>query len=153
MTAAFSLLALLFAFPALADRLPLPADTPPAYHAECGNCHLAYPPALLEANDWLRLMKNLDSHFGSDAALAPEIAQKLSIFLAANAGSTARTGPAGNPPRITQTERFVRKHRKIPPRYWTDARVRSAANCEACHTHAADGRFSEHGIAITELRR
>jgi hypothetical protein len=40
--------------PALADRMPLPANTPASYKAECGSCHLAFPPALLSANDWRR---------------------------------------------------------------------------------------------------
>ena len=34
MKAVFSLLTLLLALPAQADRLPLPADTPPAYRAD-----------------------------------------------------------------------------------------------------------------------
>ncbi|TXI25089.1 MAG: cytochrome C [Ottowia sp.] len=153
MKAVLSLLTLLLALPAQADRLPLPADTPPAYRAECGSCHLAYPPALLGANDWQQLMGKLDSHFGSDAAVNPEIGQKLTAFLVANASGSNRVEGAGNPPRISQTTHFVKEHRKIPARYWTDTRVRSAANCEACHTNAANGRFSEHDIAIAELRR
>ena len=153
MKAIFSLLTMLLALPAHADRLPLPADTPPAYRAECGSCHLAYPPVLLGANDWRQLMEKLDSHFGSDAAVNPEIGEKLTAFLVANAGKANRTGAAGNPPRISQTTHFLKEHRKIPARFWTDTRVRSAANCEACHTNAASGRFSEHDIAIAELRR
>ena len=46
----------------------------------------------------------------------------------------------------------VRKHDEIPTRFWRDPRIKSAANCEACHTHAAAGRFSEHDFAIPELR-
>ena len=153
MKAVLSLLTLLLTLPAQADRLPLPADTPPAYRAECGSCHLAYPPALLGANNWRQLMGKLDSHFGCDAAVNPEIGQKLTAFLVANAGRSNKVEGAGNPPRISQTTHFVKEHRKIPARYWTDTRVRSAANCEACHTNAASGRFSEHDIAIADLRR
>ena len=120
---------------------------------ECGSCHLAYPPTLLGANDWRQLMGKLDSHFGSDAAVNPEIGQKLTAFLVTNAGQSNKLEGAGNPPRISQTTHFVKEHRKIPARYWTDTRVRSAANCEACHTDAASGRFSEHDIAIADLRR
>ena len=29
------------ALPALADRLPLPADTPASFKEECGSCHIA----------------------------------------------------------------------------------------------------------------
>ncbi len=145
-------LLLAISLPALADRLPMPADTPASYRAECGSCHLAYPPALLAAGDWQRLLSGLDAHFGSDASLGPTEQSAIAAFLARHAGNSSRLGDTGNPPRISQTARFVHKHREVPARYWRDPRVKSAANCEACHRGAADGRFSEHDIAIPELR-
>lgn len=138
--------------PALADRLPLPADTPASYRAECGSCHLPYPPALLGANDWRRLISGLETHFGSDASLGDAERQAIAAFLVRHAGSPSHLGDAGNPPRITQTARFVRKHREVPARFWREPRVKSAANCEACHRGAANGHFGEHDIAIPELR-
>ena len=57
------------ALPALADRVPLPANTPASYPAECGGCHMAYQPALLSANDWRRTMSGLKDHFGTDATV------------------------------------------------------------------------------------
>jgi len=139
--------------PAFADRLPLSASTPASYKAECGSCHLAYPPALLSSGDWQRTMAGLKDHFGSDAAVDPKIAQEIGAFLERHAGNAGKLGSAGEPPRISQTTRFVREHRKVPARFWQDSRVKSAANCEACHRGAAEGRYSEHDIAIPELRR
>ncbi|UCV13922.1 diheme cytochrome c [Quatrionicoccus australiensis] len=141
------------ALPAFADRLPLPADTPASFRTECGSCHLAYPPALLGAADWRRVMATLDKHFTSDATVDARQKQEISAFLEKHAGKSG-TAPslAGEPPRISKTARFVRKHDEIPTRFWRDPRIKSAANCEACHTHAAAGRFSEHDIAIPELR-
>ena len=141
------------ALPALADRLPLPADTPASYAAECGSCHLAYPPALLSAGDWRRVMAGLDDHFGTDAAVDAQKRQEITAFLERRAGNAEKLGPAGDPPRISTTARFVRKHREVPARLWHDPRVKSAANCEACHRGAADGNYSEHDIAIRELKR
>lgn len=149
----FALLALALTQTAMADRLPLPASTPPAYAVECGSCHLAYPPQLLTAPDWQRLMAQLDSHFGSDASIAPEVRRQLENFLAANAGSASRLGAAGDPPRISQTARFVRKHRELQAGDWKNPQVRSPANCEACHTRAGEGRFSEREIAMPGTRR
>ena len=141
------------ALPAFADRLPLPADTPASFKTECGSCHLAYPPALLGAADWRRVMATLDKHFTSDATVDAVQKQEISTFLEKHAGKSG-TAPsvAGEPPRISKTARFVRKHDEIPARFWRDPRIKSAANCEACHTHATAGRFSEHDIAIPELR-
>lgn len=148
-----ALIALLgFTLPALADRLPLPANAPASFKAECASCHLPYPPSLLAANDWRRIMAGLDQHFGSDATVDPQKRQEITAFLERHAGDPARLGNAGNPPRITQTQRFVRKHHEIPARFWRDPRVKSAANCEACHRGAATGNYGEHDIAIPELR-
>lgn len=145
-------LASLFASSALADRMPLPANTPASYQAECGSCHLAFPPALLAASDWRRTMSGLQDHFGSDAAVNDQQQQEISTFLERHAGNAAKLGSAGEPPRISQTPRFMRKHREIPTKYWKDPRIKSAANCEACHRNAATGNYSEHDIAIPELR-
>lgn len=141
------------ALPAFADRMPLPANTPAGYQAECGACHMAYQPALLAANDWRRTMAGLKDHFGTDAAVDGPAEQEIASFLERNAGNAGKLGSAGEPPRITQTARFVRKHREIPAKYWKDPRIKSAANCEACHRGAAEGNYSEHDILIRELRR
>ncbi len=148
-------LSLLFGvtLPALADRLPFPADTPASYLAECGSCHLAYPPALLAAGDWRRIMAGLDDHFGSDAAVDAQKRQEITAYLERHAGNPGKLGSAGDPPRISATARFVRKHREVPAKLWHDPRVKSAANCEACHRGAAEGRYSEHDIALPELKR
>lgn len=141
------------ALPAFADRMPLSADTPASYKAECGSCHMAYQPPLLSANDWRRIMAGLQEHFGTDAAVNEPARQEISAFLERHAGDAGKLGKAGEPPRVSKTTRFIRKHREIPARYWQDPRVKSAANCEACHKGADDGRYSEHDIAIPELRR
>ena len=146
-------LLLAVALPALADRLPLPADTPVGYAAECGSCHLAYPPALLTAGDWRRIMAGLDDHFGSDAAVDAQKRQEITAYLERHAGNPGKLGSAGDPPRISATARFVRKHREVPAKLWHDPRVKSAGNCEACHRGAAEGRYSEHDIALPELKR
>ncbi|AXS79597.1 cytochrome C [Dechloromonas sp. HYN0024] len=140
------------AFPALADRLPMPANAPASFSAECSSCHIAYQPALLPAKDWRKLMSGLSDHFGTDATVDSKKAQEITAFLERNAGDPSRLGNAGNPPRITKTARFFGKHDEIPARFWRDPRVKSAANCEACHGGAAKGNYSERDIAIPELR-
>ena len=140
------------ALPAFADRMPLPANTPASFKAECGSCHLAYPPALLAAKDWQRTMAGLKDHFGTEATVDAKTGLEIAAFLERNAGNPEKLGGAGEPPRITQTARFIRKHREIPAKYWKDPRIKSAANCEACHRGAAEGNYSERDILIPELR-
>jgi len=140
------------AFPAMAHRLPMPANAPASYQAECSSCHMAYQPALLPANDWRKLMAGLNEHFGSDATVDPKNGAEINAFLERNGGDPKRLGSAGTPPRITQTRHFTHHHHEVPPKFWRDPRVKSAANCEACHSAAAKGNYSEHDIAIPELR-
>ena len=59
---AAALAAALVAGHAAADsRLAAPAN--PTYAEECGSCHLAYPPGLLPAASWAKLMAGLRQHF------------------------------------------------------------------------------------------
>lgn len=136
-----------------ADRLPLPADAPPAFKAECGGCHLAFPPALLTAADWRKVMAGLDRHYGDNASLDDKTRRLLEDFLVRNAGSGERLASRGEPPRLTRSAWFERKHREVPPADWRDKRVGSAANCAACHTRAEQGSFREREIVLPGGRR
>ncbi len=140
--------------PALADRLPIPADAPPAFKAECGSCHLAFPPVLLSAHDWRRVMAALDRHYGDDATLDEATRRAIEDFLVRNAGSGRRvTGSrsgVGVLPRLTLTGWFRKEHDEVPAAVWKDKRVGSAANCAACHTKAEQGSFREREIRMPE---
>lgn len=142
----------LAALPAHADRMPIPADAPPAFAAECGTCHLAFPPALLAAPDWQRVMASLDKHYGDNATLDERSRLAISNFLVRNAGSGRRTEGAdsgrGALPRLTLTGWFRHKHDEVPTAVWKDKRVGSAANCAACHPRAETGGFGEHEIRM-----
>lgn len=151
--ALFLLAAALLPFSAQADRLPVPADAPPALKAECGSCHLAFPPGLLAAPDWRRVMAGLDKHYGDNASLDDKTRRQLEDFLVRHAATDGRYAGAGDPPRLTATARFQRKHREIPARTWNNNRIRSAANCAACHPRAEAGSFSEREIVVPGLGR
>lgn len=119
----------------------------PTYRAECANCHIAYPPQLLPARSWRTLMSGLDKHFGTDASLDPPTAARISTFLEQNAGRD-RTGSTTPTLRITATRWFAHEHDELPARVWKNPKVKSAANCTACHVDGDQGNFSEHGIRI-----
>lgn len=122
---------------------------PKSWRAECASCHTAFPPALLSSNDWKRVMQTLDKHYGSDASVTPQEVQEISQFLVANASSkgSQHVSPV-DPPRMTKTAWFERKHRKIPAAAWQDVRIKSASNCAACHTQAAKDSYSERDISV-----
>ena len=120
----------------------------PAYQQECSACHTAYPPGLLPAASWQRLMTDLPHHFGTDASLDAPTVKQLSVWLGANAGRGSRVGTAPSDDRITRSAWFERKHDEIPAATWKRASIKSPANCAACHPQAGEGRFDERAIRI-----
>ena len=120
----------------------------PEYTQECASCHLAFPPGLLPAASWRRIMDNLPRHYGTDASLDPALTRKLSTWLEAHAdtGKRAREQPSDD--RITRAVWFVHEHDEVPAATWKLQAVKSPANCSACHTQAEQGDFRERNIRI-----
>jgi len=119
------------------------------WKTECGSCHVAYPAQLLPAASWRQMMKGLDRHFGSDASVDAATAVEIGTFLEKYAGS--KRGIAGESTlRVSETAWFQRKHRKVDATNWKNPKVRSAANCAACHSNAGAGDYSERGIRIPQ---
>jgi hypothetical protein len=116
------------------------------WQAECSACHVAYPPHLLGRESWRAIMSGLNKHFGSDASLEPAAAREIGAFLEKNSGNQASTGVPDL--RISKTRWFLREHDEVSQKTWQNPKVKSPANCTACHTQAASGNFSEHSIHI-----
>jgi mono/diheme cytochrome c family protein len=141
------LLSLAAVLPAQADERPLmPASVPKAYTQECGACHTAYPPGMLPAQSWQRVMAGLGKHYGTDASLDETTVRQLATWLQADAGTYKRVSEAPPQDRITQSVWFRREHRGIDAAVWRHTSVRSAANCAACHSGADRGNFNERGL-------
>ena len=117
------------------ERVPPVRDA--AMLKECGECHMAFQPALLPAASWSRIMSDLPNHFGEDASLPDRLAGEIRAYLTANAGP-------GDPglTRITEQSWWQRKHRKRSIA-WDRPEVSSKANCEACHPAAAKGLYDD----------
>lgn len=118
----------------------------PKWQEECGSCHVAYPPQLLTAADWRRLMGSLDKHFGDNAAVDPKLNQEITAFLEHNAGSGAKHSAESL--RITDTSWFKRAHHEVSSRAWSHPAVKSPANCTACHVNATRGDWTERGVRM-----
>ena len=124
------------------------ANANPAWKVECGGCHVAYPPQLLSAPSWRTIMSGLDRHFGVDASVDAGTAAAVGGFLEANA---ARAGSKRGDPsalRITESRWFRHEHADIAAATWTGPKVRSAANCSACHGGAESGDYSERSVRV-----
>ncbi|NMG75270.1 diheme cytochrome c [Aromatoleum diolicum] len=130
---------------------------PPVTHKlttdECGSCHMAFPPAMLPAASWRRMMNELDQHFGDNASVDAETAASITRYLVANAADTGgRTygrklirgvSNGAAPQRITELPKWVHEHDEVSPREWKQKDVGSKANCPACHVDAQLGYFED----------
>ena len=119
-----------------------------AWKAECGSCHLAYSPELLPESTWRKIMAGLDKHFGTDASLDAATAAQIGAFLERNAGRDRRRTNDTGSLRITETRWFQHKHDEVSASAWNSPRIKSAANCSACHGGAERGNFDEHAVRI-----
>lgn len=145
----FGLLATLGAMQAaMADDDRRKVPLLPRYQQECAACHLAYPPGMLPAASWKRVMANLPRHYGTDASLDPATLKELSTWLGANAGTYKRVSEDPPQDRITTSSWFEREHREVKPNAWKRAAIGSRANCAACHTRADKGDFNDDNIRI-----
>jgi hypothetical protein len=129
------------------------------YKQECGSCHFAYPPTLLPAASWERMMATPANHFGDNADLDVTTARKVDDYLDRNSAGRApgayseRTWRAtrGRPPllRITETDYFRGQHHEIPAKMVTgNPEVKSFSRCEACHRRADRRVFNEREVRI-----
>jgi len=137
------------AFTANADSgRAMPAQVPKAYTQECAACHLAYPPGMLPAASWRRVMTGLENHYGTDASLDPAVVTQLATWLQTHAGTYKRVSTEPPQDRITRSAWFERKHRKVDSAVWQLPSVKSAANCAACHGGADQGDFDDDRLRI-----
>jgi hypothetical protein len=149
---------LLMAMPVLAKKPSFAPVDNVEYQEECGACHFAYQPGMLPAASWKKLMAGLHDHFGENAELGVDAGKRLTDYLvayAANEASSKRSARimsslgSSTPLRITEVPYIKKKHREVPRRLIQgNDKVKSLANCNACHTQAQQGFYSESGIKI-----
>jgi mono/diheme cytochrome c family protein len=125
-----------------ARALPAPSEATTAQ--QCSACHMAYPAQMLPARSWLALMSDLSHHFGEDASLSDQDRAAVTAYLTTHAADGLAAGregqrflrglsPAATPLKITDTPWWRRRHSEISPSRFHDPRVKTAANCGACH--------------------
>ena len=138
----------------LSDGLTVKPVQDPTVKKECGACHMLYPPGLLPARSWTKMMSGLSVHFGENAELDDTMHKTITDYLVANA---ADAGGRQNkmlrnvrgdttPERITELPYWKRKHERkgrIAPESLKRRGAKSSADCKACHTRAEAGDFDD----------
>ena len=126
--------------------LPLEPGDPgaPPELQQCGDCHMVFPSRMLPARSWAAIISGMDNHFGEDAAIPKEDLDAIRIFLTSHAAdspdATARQRhylsallPSSTPLRITATPWWNQMHADFNFDGAKHSKVKSAANCLACH--------------------
>ncbi|MBT3307675.1 MAG: cytochrome C [Alphaproteobacteria bacterium] len=120
--------------------------------SECSECHMAFPPGMLPARSWQKIVAGLEDHFGENASLAPVTTRHITEYLVANAADAGGNSSgvlrgldeADTPVRISEMPWWVREHREeIRDGAFQDPRVGSKAACTACHVGAEQGVFED----------
>ncbi|MBT3926064.1 MAG: cytochrome C [Rhodospirillaceae bacterium] len=119
---------------------------------ECGACHMAFQPQMLPEKSWQKIIGDLSNHFGEDASLDPETVTRIEKYHRDNAADSGwlsgkfmrGLNKTSAPLRITATPYWVREHNEeVPERAWRDPKVKSKANCTACHRRANQGDYDD----------
>ena len=128
------------------DALAGPSAANSPYQAECGACHVAYPPRLLATREWGIVLGHLEQHYGVDASIDDPTLRLVAKQL--DAPVTSRLRDHTPLPRITAKAWFVDEHDEVGAGVFRSAAVKSAANCTACHAGADRGDFDEHAVRV-----
>ena len=129
------------------------------YNDNCGDCHLAYPPNLLPADSWRKIIGNKAEHNGEELNFDKSITDALLVYLEANAADSSNSKLArkimkslgsDKPLRITHIPYIIHKHKDddIPAGVFERKSVGSFSNCNSCHPGAASGYFDDDNVRI-----
>ena len=131
----------------------------PLFVEECSSCHTLYPPHLLPKRSWKKIMATLADHFGDDASL--DEADRISIekYLLKNSAEASTKEAAYYITRsiqekkndiiaISSSPHWIKKHASIKKAVFKSQKVKSKANCKACHQHFENGIIEDNLISL-----
>ena len=138
--------------------------TDQTYINECASCHFGFQAGLLTQKSLVKMMENLENHFGTDASLDKKDYEYILNYLVENSANNvsgykrsrkmnASISSYDTPLKITEVPYFKKEHREIPQRLITQKEVGTLSNCAACHTSAEKGVYSERAIKIPNYGR
>jgi cytochrome b len=127
------------------------------FYDECISCHTLYPPHLLPKKSWIKMMDNLENHFGDDASLDEEDVEIIKEYLVKNSGENSTKESAfkilksmdGNATlAITETLYWKKRHNEIDKRVFKRKKIGNISNCKACHKNIEQGLLNDKDIKI-----
>ena len=129
------------------------------FYDECISCHTLYPPPLLPKKSWVKMMDNLENHFGDDASLDAVDTNSIKEYLVNNAGETStkesafkilRSMDGNDTLAITKTLYWKKRHKDIQESVYKRKEIGNISNCKACHKNIEQGLLNDKDIKIPE---
>jgi len=139
------------------DESYLKSVNNPTYEAECSGCHFPYQPELLPSASWMKILNQLDDHFGEVVEIDPDSKEIISDYLKSNSAENSSSGLAvkimrrlGNHVymRITDIPYIIEEHHELNPEVFERESIGSLSNCIACHTTAERGIYDDDNVKI-----
>ena len=130
------------------------------FYDECISCHTLYPPFLLPKKSWVKMMDNLENHFGDDASLENEDKESIKSFLLQNSAENSTKESAfkidksiknGDIIAITETPYWKKPHKDIDKKIFENKKVGKISNCKACHKNIEEGLLNDRGIEMLSI--
>lgn len=127
------------------------------FYDECISCHTLYPPYLLPRESWVKMMDDLENHFGDDASLDEEDVNSIKEYLVKNAAETSTKESAfkilnsmdvNDTIAITKTPYWKKRHKDIDKSVFKTKKVKNISNCKACHRSIEQGLLNDKDIKI-----
>jgi cytochrome b len=130
----------------------------PQFANECGSCHITYPPYLLPKRSWVTMMGDLENHFGDDASIDEAVNLSILTFLKNNSAENSTHEAAfkilkslkdnNSTIAVTKIPYWEKKHKKISDDVFKDEKIKSKANCKACHIDIENGLIENDLIKV-----
>ena len=130
-------------------NVPIPAFTP--YTQQCNVCHFAYPPGMLPAGSWKKLLDDMPQHFTGQVMINVDTQEEISQWLQANAGTFALVNEEPPQNRITKSAWWTKIHmdnKKIPASVWKKPTISKGSSCVTCHLTAPKGAYNAKTVQV-----
>lgn len=132
------------------------------FENECKSCHTLYPPYLLPKESWVKMMADLQNHFGDDASLDTQDTASIREYLVKNAAESSTKESAFKILKslknketiaITKTPYWIKRHDEIDKNIFASKEIKAKSNCKACHKNIEQGLLNDKDIKIPDIAK